>query len=222
MFRRRRGKLRLVAIGLVLGGALIATYYVREVRLAQAQTPELVRRALAAPMELAPEDLSAEQLRALLAVQDPQFFEHKGWNFAGGTVTTITQSLVKRLYFEHFRAGPLNKLRQSLIARFALDPQLSKRDQLRLFINTVWLGNVGGKDVVGLAAGARSFYGKPFMALSSGEFLSLLVFDRPATLNPRADPLGNAERVARIQRLLAGKCQPQRLVDRLLWRAPGC
>jgi hypothetical protein len=41
-------------------------------------------------------------------------------------MTTITQSLVKGLYFRHFRPG-IRKIRQSLIARFALDGHMSKQ-----------------------------------------------------------------------------------------------
>lgn len=56
-------------------------------------------------LELSPDALSAAQLQARLAVADPHFFTHEGWDFQGGTMTTITQSLAKRLYFERFRPG---------------------------------------------------------------------------------------------------------------------
>ncbi len=166
---------------------------------------------------MTPEVLTAAQLDALLAVQDPRFFAHRGWDVAGGTMTTITLALVKRLYFVTFRAG-LPKIRQSLIARFALDRLVSKRDQLTLFINTVWLGTVDGKDVMSLAAGARAFYGKRFHDLSEDEDPSLLVCDRPGALNPHADPRGNARRVLQIKRLLAGQSRR----PGLLGRTPNC
>ena len=124
---------------------------------------------------------------------------------------------MKWYYFEDFQPG-LAKIRQSLIARFALDPLVSKRDQLTLFINNVWLANVDGRDVRGLAEGARVFYGKRFQELTSDEFLSLLVFDQPARLNVRVDPAGNARRVRQIKRLLAGECRRGGL---LRW-APNC
>ena len=153
----------------------------------------------------------------MLDVTDPHFFTHNGWDFGGGTMTTITQSLVKGLYFEQFKPG-IRKIRQSLIARFALDPQLPKTEQLRLFINTIWLGSVDGRPIEGFAEGARAFYGKEFAELTFDEYLSLLMFDRPAELNVHVNPQGNARRVRQIQRLLAGRCRR----PGLLGIAPNC
>jgi membrane carboxypeptidase/penicillin-binding protein len=202
----------LVCVGVVLG------YYTFEVVRARAETPRIVAQAFAThPLELSPDALSAAQLQALLAVADPHFFTHNGWDFAGGTMTTITQSLVKGLYFEQFKPG-IRKIRQSLIARFALNPQLPKEEQLRLFINTIWLGSVDGRPIAGFAEGARAFYGKEFAELTFDEYLSLLMFDRPAELNVRVNPQGNARRVRQIKRLLAGACRR----PGLLGTAPNC
>lgn len=201
----------LVAVGVV-------AYYASEVLRARADTPRIVERALASDrLVLSVDDLSQAQLEALLAVQDPRFFGHKGWDFAGGTMTTITQSLVKGLYFQQFTPG-IGKIRQSLIARFALDPQMSKKDQLRLFINTVWLGSLDGRPIEGLAQGAEAFHGKQVAELTFDEFLSLLMFDRPAELNVHANPEANRRRVRQIKRLLAGQCRR----PGLLRRAPNC
>lgn len=202
----------------VLALTAITAYYLREVRLARAATPGIVARALASDrLALSADDLSAPQIAALLAVYDPHFFSHKGWDFGGGTMTTITQSLVKRLYFKQFKPG-IRKIRQSLIARFVLDSQMSKKDQLKLFINTTWMGRVDDRPVEGFAEAAQAFYGKRFDELSFDEFLSLLVFDRPAELNVHINPEGNRRRVRQIKRLLAGKCQR----PGLLGLAPNC
>lgn len=206
MTRRLNRTARVALVAVACFGAVLA-YYTYEVVRARAETPRIVAQAFATRrLELAPDSLSAAQLHALLAVADPHFFTHEGWDFQGGTMTTITQSLVKGLYFERFRPG-IRKIRQSLIARFALDPQLSKQEQLRLFINTIWLGSVAGRPVEGFADGAREFYGKEFAALTFDEYLSLLMFDRPAELNVHVNPQGNARRVRQIKRLLAGKCR---------------
>ena len=77
----------IVAIGIV-------GYYTREVLRASADTPRIMQEALASEhLVLSPDDLSAEQMNALLAVKDPAS-THKGWDFAGGTMTTISQVLV--------------------------------------------------------------------------------------------------------------------------------
>jgi membrane carboxypeptidase/penicillin-binding protein len=196
----------------------VVGYYAREVVRARADTPRIVEQALASDrLLLFADDLSPAQLQALLAVQDPHFFTHKGWDFAGGTMTTITQALVKGLYFRHFQPG-LPKIRQSLIARFALDPHVSKTDQLRLFINTAWLGQIDGRDIEGFSQAADAFYGKRFADLTFDEFLSLLVLDMPADLNVKRNPDGNRRRVRQIKRLLAGQCQR----PGLLGRPPNC
>ena len=203
---RWRQARRAAFVGLLLIGSL-CSYYAYEVFRARAETPRILARAFAASrLELSPDDLSPAQLEALLAVVDPHFFSHRGWDFGGGTMTTITQSLVKGLYFRQFKPG-IRKVRQSLIARFALDRQLSKDGQLRLFINTIWLGSVDGRPVEGFADGARAFHGKEFADLTFDEYLSLLMFDRPVELNVHTNPEGNARRVRQIKRLLAGRCK---------------
>jgi membrane carboxypeptidase/penicillin-binding protein len=95
---------------------------------------------------------------------------------------------------------------------------MAKNDQLRLFVNTIWLGEVEGRPVVGFAEGARAFYGKAFAELTFDEYLSLLMFDRPAELNVHVNPAGNRRRVLQIHRLLAGRCRR----PGLLGRAPHC
>ena len=215
---RRRYRVRRVLLVALLCFSAVLGYYTFEVVRARAETPRILEQAFAThTLELSPDALSADQLQALLAVADPHFFTHNGWDFGRGTMTTITQSLVKGLYFEQFKPG-IRKIRQSLIARFALNPQLPKEEQLRLFINTMWLANVDGRPVEGFAEGARAFYGKEFAELTFDEYLSLLMFDRPAELNVHVNPQGNARRVRQIKRLLAGACRR----PGLLGTAPNC
>ena len=118
---------------------------------ARADTPRLLGEALVADsVVLAPEDLSRAQLEAILAVQqDTHFPEHNGTNLLRGTRTTVTEGLAKYLFFERFRPG-LATIRRSLIARFAIHPLVSKRDQLHLYINVLTLGFVGDNFVEGL------------------------------------------------------------------------
>ena len=133
-FDTKRWLGRVSAALLILIGGVCLNYAV-DIYRARSLTPELIGDALrSGAIVLEVEDLSLQQRRAWLGVQDPNFFQHPGWDFASGRITTITQALVKVYYFEQFRPG-IAKIRQSLIARFALDPLVSKEDQLRLFIN---------------------------------------------------------------------------------------
>jgi len=73
-----------------------------------------------------PYDLGADQLRQLILVQDPGYLEHAGVDLstAGAGLTTISQSLSKRLGFEEFRPG-IGKIRQTGFA-MGLERQLTK------------------------------------------------------------------------------------------------
>ncbi|HRW30040.1 MAG TPA: transglycosylase domain-containing protein, partial [Emcibacteraceae bacterium] len=119
-------------------------------------------------------EISDKRLSLLLKVQDENFFTHGGTDFLLGRMTTISQSLVKYLYFENFQKG-IQKIRQSLIARFAFDPLVSKDKQLNLFLNLVYMGQVDGKEVRGFNQAAHVYFNKDLSDISDEEYLSLLV-----------------------------------------------
>jgi len=128
-------------------------------------------------------------------------------------MTTISQALVKGLYFEHFRPGPA-KIRQTLLAFLVLDPLIPKDDQLRLFVNTCWLGSRDGEEVRGFAQAAQVYYGRPFAELDEAEYISLVaMIIAPQTFNVHHHLERNAERVARIQALISGRYQLKGLFD---------
>lgn len=196
-----------------LGAAVLAIfgYYIGTVWRARVQTPALVHEALASNrIELRASELSSWQKCALLAIQDPDFYSHRGVKrplWKSFTRTTVTQAVVKQLYFDHFKPG-IRKIRQTLIARFALDPLVSKDDQLTLFLNVVWFyKNPEGKDIFGFADAARSYFSKPVEQLSQDEFLSLVaMLIGPSRLNPRTNTKENAERVAILKQTVIGVC----------------
>lgn len=197
--------------------ALIAAagYYANEVRAARAVTPSLVSetwKRFGAQLKLA--DLSKERQAMLLAIEDPAFIRHHGVDLEtpGAGMTTITQGLVKLIYFpEGFKQG-IAKVRQTLIAQYALDSLVSKNDQLLLFLNICYLGNKNGQPVHGYAAAARAYFGKSFAELTDEEFLSLVAMHiAPDKLKPGT--LENTQRVQRIRAYLSGKYQPASLLD---------
>jgi len=156
-------------------------------------------------------DLTPRQLEILLKVEDPAFFDHGGVDLRtpGAGLTTITQALVKKLFFKRFRPGPA-KLKQTLIAYFALDPLVSKEDQLTLFLNRVGLGH----GVEGFAQAALHYYGRPFARLSEDEYISLVaMIIAPGNFNLADYPQRNALRVSRIKKLVAGEYRPKGLCD---------
>lgn len=157
---------------------------------------------------------SSERISWLLAVEDPAFYEHKGVDFEtpGAGMTTLTQGLVKLLYFpDGFRPG-LAKIEQTLIARYVLDAMVSKDEQLRLFLNIAYFGADHGKSVHGFDAAARAYFNKTTAELTDQEFLSLVaMFIAPSTLKPGTE--NNRHRVQTIQMFLSGEIVPTDVLD---------
>lgn len=175
------------------------------------RTPAIVERAEAGLAEpLAPDDLPPGRIEDLLAVEDPRFFDHPGIDVTtpGAGWTTITQGLAKDLYFDAFQPGPLAKLEQSLAA-LVLDARIPKERQLALFLGSAYLGETEAGAVNGFGPAARAWLGKDVRQLDRREFLSLVAMAiGPNEYGIAGHPDRNAERVARIERLLAGECRP--------------
>jgi monofunctional biosynthetic peptidoglycan transglycosylase len=198
----KRGIFKLLAAAVAAALLGLVGYEAISVALARVATPEIF-----APYEAAtdngatpPAGLSSERIETLLKVQDPSFWTHGGVDWSAPLATTVTQSVVKRLYFDDFEPG-FAKIRQTLIAQFAVGPLTSKNAQLAAFI-----------DVNGFDAASRKWFGKPLAELDDEEFLSLVASNN----NPNDYAPGtqaNGERMRRIERYLAGLCQRQGFAD---------
>jgi monofunctional biosynthetic peptidoglycan transglycosylase len=202
------GKLALTAVAIFLG------YETFAVVTARGDTPRLFAKyERPASDETTPLDhFTPQRIDALIKVQDPDFWSHRGVDaFLPLTTTTVTQSIVKQLYFAKFQQG-FPKIKQTLIARFAVDPLTSKNAQLTAFVNLVGFGEVDGRAVHGFENGAKAWFGKPLAEISEEQFLSLLaMMIRPRDLSPGSP--ANNERVARIEKYLASSCERRGLSD---------
>lgn len=154
--------------------------------------------------------LGAEHLAAVVAVQDPAFETHSGIDFVtpGAGMTTISQSVSKRLAFDAFAPG-IGKIRQTGYA-LGLEARLDKAEILALWLDTLEMGRGPNGWMTGFFTASRTIYGRPPADLSRAEMLSLVAvliapsaYDLTAGDDPRL-----AERVARIERLLSGRCVP--------------
>lgn len=203
----------ILAVALLVGTLI---YYTLEIIEAREHTRTVVDEVLPSDaflMEV--DDLTDRKLRILLAVQDPALYDHHGVDLAtpGAGITTITQALAKHFYFDQFRPG-LAKIKQTLIAAVALDPLVSKDDQLRLFINTCHLGSKDGQPIQGLESAAQAYFGEPFQDLNEDEYISLVAtLIAPGTFSVNRYPERNAERAARIKLLISGEYQPKGVFD---------
>nr|WP_294851070.1 transglycosylase domain-containing protein [uncultured Sphingomonas sp.] len=168
--------------------------------------------ASAAPDELG---LSAERRRILLTVEDPTFDHNKGIDLTspGAGMTSLSQSLGKRIFFDPFKPG-IRKFKLMALTRFALVPKVDANKRLTAWLATAYLGTVNGKPVSGFDAGARAYFGKRLSMIDDHQFTQLVAMGpAPNKLDPIRHPAENAERVRRINRLLAGECQPTGLRD---------
>lgn len=185
---------------------IVTAYYSTIIIIARTQTEKLVNVVLASDrMKLSLDDLSPVQKEALLKVQDPNFYAHKGVDFTKTSTgfTTISQGLVKQYYFNNYQSG-IQKVKQSLIARFAFDPLTPKDTQLKLFINEAYLGQQGAKPIRGFEEAAQYYFKKPFKDISWDEYLAMLSMIRaPFSFHYHKKPAKNQERVNDIKKMLA-------------------
>ncbi|MEY1555492.1 transglycosylase domain-containing protein [Yoonia sp. R2331] len=146
----------------------------------------------------------------LLAVEDPAFFTHVGFDLTtpGGGITTITQSLAKRQGFDEFIPG-YRKLRQTTYA-IGLERGLTKPQILALFLDSVSMGRGPDGDwITGLFPASLAHFDATPDAIPEDDFIALVA----VMIAPRDLALGEADavlqtRIARIKRLLEGACEP--------------
>lgn len=161
------------------------------------------------------QDLNEWQQKALIKIEDPNFFQHKGIDFStkGAGLTSIPQAIAKRLFFKPFKPG-FAKIEQSLIARYVITPNISKEDQLTTFLNIAYLGNMDDKAIIGFQQAAQWYFKKKVSALSQDEFLRLVgALMAPNQLLPIVDNEKSDQRLSKLRRLIDGACQPKSLTD---------
>ncbi len=190
----------------------IITYYAIEIGLAYNSTPEIKKEFINdSAINLTIDELSNRQQMILIKVQDPNFWNHKGVEFStpGSGWTTITQALAKWFYFHPFKPG-IRKIKQTLLARFALHYQLSKQEQLLIFINHVWFQY----GIKGFRNASNHFYQKDVNELTEDEFISLMAMPvSPKYYNILSNPENNRKRSNRIKEMLYGRYAPKGLFD---------
>lgn len=154
-------------------------------------------------------DLGAERLQWLLRVQDPAYRTHSGVDFStvGAGATTISQSVSKRLAFEHFQPG-IGKVRQTGYA-LGLEQNLTKDQILALWLDTVEMGRGPQGWMTGFFEASAEVFGAPPSQVAEKEFLSLVaVLIAPSSFDLLRTDEELAARVERIERMIADECAP--------------
>lgn len=156
------------------------------------------------------EALGPGRAMQLLQVEDPGFLRHDGVDreTPGAGLTTVTQSLARRVGFSRFRSG-LAKVRLTTFA-YGLERRLSKEQILTLYLDTAEMGYApGGSWMVGFFNASQKIYGKAPADLDDRRFLSLVaVLIAPSDYDLARPGRALERRVDRIEHLIAGSCRP--------------
>lgn len=207
--------------------AIVIMYLGAAAAWAYSVTPEVVMRA-SSPRLLDLHSLPKPTVDILLRVEDPSFREHRGIDpFARGQgFATLTSSLVKRVYLNGVDLGGFSGALQRMF-RFAdrvagpvdfapdvmavvVDRRLGKTRQLELFLQHVYMGSQGKRQVYGFPDAARAYFHKEPRQLSHREIVTLVaMMVAPNQFHPVRHPGALSDRVSRIERLLRGACQPR-------------
>jgi penicillin-binding protein 1B len=144
------------------------------------------------------EELPEHLVQAVLAIEDKRFFNHPGldpFRIAGAAVrnvraesyiqggSTITQQLVKNFFLTPEKSMK-RKIQEALLA-MVLERRAEKKDILELYLNEIYLGQVGSFSIHGVGEAARMYFHKDVGNLTLGESALLAgMIQSPNPYNP--------------------------------------
>ena len=175
--------------------------------------------------------LSLEQKKILLKIEDPTFYKHIGLDVSQGQgLTTITSSLARNTFlfgrelpgtkgrFQSFYRGVFSCCKKIDLGRdvmaLILHRNLSKDQQLQLFVSSIYMGGNKGRQLQGLSSAASSYFGKTLPNLSNVEFITLVAMMKsPNYFHPLKGVEQLQRRVSSIEKILSGACSPDGWFD---------
>lgn len=186
-----------------MDGEILGSYYLdaQRIRLPVGKIPPIVKKAL-------------------IAVEDQNFYSHSGVDLQGimGAIwsmlrggrrggSTITQQLSRNLYDEVGVERTLHRKLKEIIVAIYLERRYSKEEILTMYLNTVPFGGV----VYGIAAAARSYYGKDVSQLTLPEVALLIgLLKGPTYYSPYRYP----ERALRRRNLVLQLMYQQKFISK--------
>jgi membrane carboxypeptidase/penicillin-binding protein len=207
---------------------IISLYLVIAGAWASLSVGDLLPKAIASNEQIS---LTKQQTDILLRIEDPTFFDHAGIDISQGQgLTTITSTLAREIFLSGKElVGVRGRFQSFYKAVFAcckkidfgrdvmalvLNKNLSKTQQLQLFISRVYMGQHNRKAVIGLPAAANAYFNQNLSALSKQEFVTLIAMIKSPNLY---HPVNNAKqlesRIFKINSILAGACKPSGWFD---------
>ncbi len=159
----------------------------------------------------------------LLAVEDKHFLEHHGvspeailramWvNAREGEVvqggSTLTQQLVKNFYLTSEQT--ITRKIPEAIMSVLLEVHYTKSEILEAYINEVYLGRSGSREINGFGLAAQHYFRKPVHELNPQEIALLVGLVKGASFY---NPWRNPERAKNRRNLVLGVMHQENLID---------
>jgi len=139
-------------------------------------------------------DISPYMRKAIIAIEDQRFYEHKGIDPIGVLrslyvdiktgkpaqgASTITQQYVRNIYLSPEKTLS-RKIKEAILA-YRIEQIYSKNTILEKYLNTVYFGN----GCYGVETASQTYFGKPAKSLTLSEAALLAgIVQRPSDYNP--------------------------------------
>ena len=165
------------------------------------------------------DELPRHLVEAVLAIEDRRFFQHPGFDpfrivgaalrnlKPGGLLqggSTLTQQFVKNFFLTPDRT-PKRKIQEAVLS-FVLERRASKKEILELYVNEIYLGQVGSFNINGVGEAARVYFQKDIANLSVSESALLAgMIQSPNPYNPMRHPERAMARRNAVLRAMAGE-----------------
>ena len=141
-------------------------------------------------------------LQAVMAAEDHQFITHEGISFKGIAraiwknllarrmsqgASTITQQLIKNIFL-HPKKTLWRKFKEQIMA-VLIETKLNKDQILELYLNVIYMGQIGPFQIHGFGASALHYMGKPVQNLNASECALIAgLIKSPGRYNPFKNP----------------------------------
>lgn len=168
-------------------------------------------------------DMPTNCPNAIMAIEDAQFLEHKGYSIKGtlrGVLapllkgkkpqggSTLTQQLVKNYFLTNERS--IRRKAEELILSVLIEKKMTKDEILETYMNVIYMGQNGPFQIIGFGSASQFYFDKKISDLSLDECALLAaVLNGPGVYNP----FSKAEKTLSRRNLVLSKMKELKLIS---------
>lgn len=168
-------------------------------------------------------DLPTNCPNAIMAIEDAQFLEHKGYSIKGtvrGVLapllkgkkpqggSTITQQLVKNYFLTNERS--IRRKAEEFILSVLIEKKMTKDEILETYMNVIYMGQNGPFQIIGFGSASQFYFDKKISDLALDECALLAaVLNGPGVYNP----FSKAEKTMTRRNLVLSKMKDLKLIS---------